>query len=143
MIINPKRPGQFITVGVISPANCKRRLRDVLRENIDVFAWSGSKGTTEGIIRKVWHPEWVANAIPIRLASGTWKVQVDYSSCNKVCAKDMYPFSEEGKGLASLMEYPYKCFLRLPWENSQIRMAKADEEKTGFHTEEGVYYFTH
>ncbi|GJT60498.1 hypothetical protein Tco_1004031 [Tanacetum coccineum] len=186
MIINPERPEQFITVGVILPANCKRRLRDMLQENIDVFAWSGSKGTVvprfviehqlkiyplaepivhkrrpmtpdgrqalkekvfhwlkEGIIRKVRHPEWVANVIPIRLASGAWKVQVDYSSLNKVCAKDMYPFSEEGKGLESLMEYPYKCFLRLPRENSQIRMTEADEEKTGFHTEEGVYCFTH
>nr|GEX42397.1 protein NYNRIN-like [Tanacetum cinerariifolium] len=28
-------------------------------------------------------------------------------------------------------------------ENSQIRMAENDEEKTGFHTEEGVYSFTH
>ncbi|GKD29399.1 hypothetical protein Tco_1240177 [Tanacetum coccineum] len=36
----------------------------------------------------------------------------------------------EGKGLASLMEYPYKCFLRLPKENSQIRMAENDEENT-------------
>ncbi|GKD21831.1 hypothetical protein Tco_1223534 [Tanacetum coccineum] len=25
--------------------------------------------------------------------------------------KDMYPFPEEGEGLVSLMEYPYKCFL--------------------------------
>ncbi|GJT91780.1 hypothetical protein Tco_1080625 [Tanacetum coccineum] len=157
MIINPERPEQFITVGVILPANSKRRLRDIypLAEPIvhkrrpmkpdgqqalkeKVFHW-----LKEGIIRKVRHPEWVANAIPIRQASGAWKVQVDYSSLNKVCAKDMYPFPEEGKGLASLMEYPYKCFLRLPRENSQIRMAEADEEKTGFHTEEGVYYFTH
>ncbi|GJU89776.1 hypothetical protein Tco_1302199 [Tanacetum coccineum] len=53
----------------------------------------------EGIIRKVRHPEWVANVIPIRLESGAWKVQVDYSSLNKVCAKDMYPFLEEGKEL--------------------------------------------
>nr|GEU73303.1 hypothetical protein [Tanacetum cinerariifolium] len=28
-------------------------------------------------------------------------------------------------------------------EYNQIRMAKDDEEKTGFHTEEGVYYFIH
>ncbi|GJY01055.1 hypothetical protein Tco_0359207 [Tanacetum coccineum] len=60
----------------------------------------------EGMIRKVQHPEWVTNTIPIKLAKGTWKVQVDYSSLNKVCAKDMYPFSEEGEELASLMEYP-------------------------------------
>ncbi|GJV05030.1 hypothetical protein Tco_1338599 [Tanacetum coccineum] len=45
MIINPEHPEQFITVGVTLPANCKRRLRDVLQENIDVFARSGSKGT--------------------------------------------------------------------------------------------------
>ncbi|GJV74225.1 hypothetical protein Tco_1494220 [Tanacetum coccineum] len=49
----------------------------------------------------------------------------------------MYPLPEEGEGLASLMGYPYKCFLRLPKEYSQIRMAEGDEEKTGFHTEEG------
>ncbi|GJZ72112.1 reverse transcriptase domain-containing protein [Tanacetum coccineum] len=49
----------------------------------------------------------------------------------------------EGEELASLMEYSYKCFLRLPKEYNQIRMAKNDEEKTGFHTEEGVYCFTH
>ncbi|GJU24347.1 hypothetical protein Tco_1162968 [Tanacetum coccineum] len=55
----------------------------------------------------------------------------------------MYPFPEVEEELASLMGYPYKCFLRLPIENSQIRMVEGDEEKTRFHTEYGVYYFTH
>ncbi|GJR79126.1 hypothetical protein Tco_0149911 [Tanacetum coccineum] len=94
-----------------------------------VFQW-----LKEGMIRKVRHPVWVANTILVKLANGTWKVQVDYSSLNKVCAKDMYPFLEEGEGLASIMGYPYKCFLE---------MTEDDEEKTGFHTEEGVYCFTH
>ncbi|GKB27107.1 hypothetical protein Tco_0866508, partial [Tanacetum coccineum] len=78
-----------------------------------------------------------------KLANGIWKVQVDYSSLNKVCSKDMYPFPEEGEKLVSLMGYPYKCFLRLPKEHNQIRMVEDDEEKTVFHTEEGVYCFTH
>ncbi|GKB88371.1 hypothetical protein Tco_0960643 [Tanacetum coccineum] len=98
-----------------------------------VFRW-----LKEGLIRKVQHPEWIANTIPIKLANETWKVQVDYSSLNKVCAKDMYPFSEEGEGLASIMGYSYKCFLRLPKEYNQIRMAEDDKEKTGFHTEKGL-----
>ncbi|GJW16148.1 hypothetical protein Tco_0020281 [Tanacetum coccineum] len=110
--------------------------RMVLKEK--VFRW-----LKEGMIRKVRHPVWVANTIPVKLANGSWKVQVDYSSLNKVCAKDMYPFPEEGEGLASIMGYSYKCFLRLPKEYKQIRMTKDDEEKTGFHTEEGVYCFTH
>ncbi|GJU13610.1 reverse transcriptase domain-containing protein [Tanacetum coccineum] len=98
-----------------------------------VFHW-----LKEGLIRKVQYPEWIANTITIKLASGTWKVQVDYSSLNKVCAKDMYPLLEEGEGLASLMGYPYKCFLRLLNEYNQIRMAEGDEEKIRFHTKEGV-----
>ncbi|GJW10681.1 hypothetical protein Tco_1576508 [Tanacetum coccineum] len=68
---------------------------------------------------------------------------MDYSSLNKACSKDMHPFPEEGEELTSLMGYPYKCFLRLPKEYSQIRMVEDDEEKTGFHMEEGVYCFTH
>ncbi|GJX07178.1 hypothetical protein Tco_0195110 [Tanacetum coccineum] len=55
----------------------------------------------------------------------------------------MYPFPEEGENLASLMGYSYKCFLQLPKEYSQIRMAEEDKEKTGFHTEERAYCFTH
>ncbi|GJU89770.1 reverse transcriptase domain-containing protein [Tanacetum coccineum] len=80
-----------------------------------VFRWLG-----EGLIRKM-----------------------DYSGLNKACAKDMYPLPEEGEELASLMGYPYKCFLQLPKEYNQIKMAEEDEEKTGFHMEEGVYCFTH
>ncbi|GJY17195.1 reverse transcriptase domain-containing protein [Tanacetum coccineum] len=68
---------------------------------------------------------------------------MDYSSLNKACSKDMYPFSEEGEELAPLIGYPYKCFIRLSKEYIQIRMEEDDEEKTGFHTEEGVYCFTH
>ncbi|GJS59714.1 hypothetical protein Tco_0654498 [Tanacetum coccineum] len=68
---------------------------------------------------------------------------MDYSSLNKACAKYMYPLPEEGEELASLMGYPYKCFLQLPKEYNQIRMAEEDEEKAGFHMEEGVYCFTY
>ncbi|GKC77386.1 reverse transcriptase domain-containing protein [Tanacetum coccineum] len=103
-----------------------------------VFRWIG-----EGLIRKVLHPEWITNAILIKLTNETWKVHMDYSGLNKACAKDMYPLPEEIEELASLMGYPYKCFLQLLKEYSQIRMAEKDEEKTGFHTEEGVYCFTH
>ncbi|GKB06063.1 hypothetical protein Tco_0834296 [Tanacetum coccineum] len=68
---------------------------------------------------------------------------MDYSSLNKVCAKDMYPFLEVEEKLGSFIGYQYKCFLRLPKEDSQVRISENDKEKTGFHTEEGVYCFTH
>nr|GEW02693.1 reverse transcriptase domain-containing protein [Tanacetum cinerariifolium] len=95
---------QYVTMGTTLTTNCKQLLADVLWENRE-----------EGLIRKVQYPEWIANTIPIKLANRTWKVQIDYSSLNKVCSKDMYPLPEE----------------------------EDDEEKTGFHTEEGIYCFTH
>ncbi|GJZ63894.1 hypothetical protein Tco_0620315 [Tanacetum coccineum] len=176
-----KRPSSGATL----TTNCKQLLAGILRENIEVFLWTGSESTAiprfvmehqlkiyplakpvvhkrrpvapegrlaikervfhwlgEGLIRKVRHLEWITNTIPIKLANGTWKVQVDYSGLNKACSKDMYPFPEEGEELASSVGYPYKCFLRILKEYSQIRMVEDDEEKTGFHTEEGVYCFT-
>ncbi|GKA53621.1 hypothetical protein Tco_0746936 [Tanacetum coccineum] len=71
----------------------------------------------------------------IKMENGAWQVRMDYSSLNRICAKDMYPFPKVEEELASLMRYLYKCFLRLPIENSQIRMAEGNEEKTRFHTE--------
>nr|GEX42446.1 reverse transcriptase domain-containing protein [Tanacetum cinerariifolium] len=110
--------------------------RLVLKEK--VFRW-----LKKVMIRKVRHPVWVANTIPVKLANGTWKVQVDYSSLNKFGAKDMYPFSEEGEGLASIMGYPYRCFLRISKEYNQIKITEDDKENTEFHMEEGVYCLTH
>ncbi|GJY91317.1 reverse transcriptase domain-containing protein [Tanacetum coccineum] len=60
-----------------------------------------------------------------------WITLSSTKSVLRICT----PFRRKGN--------PYKCFQRLPKENSQIRMAENGEEKTGFHTEEGVYYFTH
>ncbi|GKD81264.1 hypothetical protein Tco_1348103, partial [Tanacetum coccineum] len=77
----------------------------------------------------------VANAITIKERNGTWQMQMDYTSLNKVYAKDMYPFLKIEKELESLMGYQYKCFLCLPKEHSQVRMLENDEEKTAFHTD--------
>ncbi|GJU13381.1 reverse transcriptase domain-containing protein [Tanacetum coccineum] len=41
-----------------------------------------------------------------------------------------------------LMRYPFKCFLDAYKGYHQIQMAKDDEEKTAFHTSQGVYCYT-
>ncbi|GKB21003.1 hypothetical protein Tco_0854926 [Tanacetum coccineum] len=184
--ISQERLDQYVTMGATLTANYKQLMADVVQENIEVFAWTGSERTAvprfimekklkihpldepivhkrrpvapegrlalkekvfhwlrERLIREVLHPKWITNAKPIKLTNGTWKVQMDYSGLNKACAKDMYPLPKEGEELASLMGYPYKCFLQLPKEYIQIRMAKKEEKKIGFHTGELVYCFTH
>ncbi|GJR83598.1 reverse transcriptase domain-containing protein [Tanacetum coccineum] len=56
------------------------------------------------------------------MKDSAWRMQVDYTSLNKVCAKDMYPLPEIEGELGSLMGYQYKCFLRLPREHNQVQV---------------------
>ncbi|GJX12103.1 hypothetical protein Tco_0201962 [Tanacetum coccineum] len=155
--ISHKRPDQYVMIGATLTTNCKQLLANVLRENIEVFTWTRSGKTVvprfvmEHQLKIYPHVEPMTHKrrpttpkgrLALKEKVFRWLKEglirkVDYSSLNKVCAKDMYPFPEEGEELASLMGYPYKCFLRLPKEYNQIRMAEDDEEKTGFHTEEG------
>ncbi|GKB12941.1 RNA-directed DNA polymerase, eukaryota [Tanacetum coccineum] len=61
---------------------------------------------------------------------------------NKACPKDLYPLSEINWKIESLMGFQYKCFLDAYKGYHQIHMTTKDEEKTSFHTEEGVFCYT-
>nr|GFA83963.1 hypothetical protein [Tanacetum cinerariifolium] len=41
--INQERPNQYVTMGATLTTNCKQLLENIVRENIEVFAWTGSK----------------------------------------------------------------------------------------------------
>jgi hypothetical protein len=44
-----------------------------------------------GFIKKVYHPEWLANPVLVKKKSGKWRMCVDYTGLNKVCPKDPFP----------------------------------------------------
>nr|GFB94213.1 reverse transcriptase domain-containing protein [Tanacetum cinerariifolium] len=84
----------------------------LLKRNLDIFAWQPSDMT--GV------PQSVAEH---RL-------------------NDCYPLPEIDWKVKSLRGYPFKCFLDAYKGYHQIQMAAADEEKTAFHTGQGVYCYT-
>nr|GEZ57970.1 reverse transcriptase domain-containing protein [Tanacetum cinerariifolium] len=55
---------------------------------------------------------------------------------------DCYHLSEIDWKVESLCGYPFKCFLAAYKGYHQIQLAEADEEKTAFHTGQGVYCYT-
>ncbi|GKA01290.1 reverse transcriptase domain-containing protein [Tanacetum coccineum] len=61
---------------------------------------------------------------------------------NKACPQDCYPLSKIDWKVESLCIYPFKCFLDAYKGYHQIQMAEEDEEKTAFHTPQGVYCYT-
>ena len=42
-------------------------------------------------IRKVYYPDWLANVVMVKKASGKWWMCVDFTDLNKACPKDSYP----------------------------------------------------
>ncbi|GJS06281.1 hypothetical protein Tco_0363077 [Tanacetum coccineum] len=137
-----------IAIDSMLSVNCKQQLIDVLRKNVEVFAWVGSERTAiprfiiehqlkaYPLAKLVIHKkrpmtpdrrQALKETVSYWLKEGIIR-RMDYSSLNKICAKDMFPFLVKEEELALLMGYRYKCFLRLPKDNSQIRMVEDDEE---------------
>jgi len=85
-----------------------------------------------GHIREIQYPEWLANVVMVKKASGKWRMCEDFTYLNTACPKDSYPLPDidtlvdrvSGCGLLSFMD-AYS-------EYNQIRMHPEDEDKTAF-----------
>ncbi|GKF57404.1 reverse transcriptase domain-containing protein [Tanacetum coccineum] len=93
------------------------------------------------IVRKVRYPTWVANPVLVKKSDNNWRMWIDFKDLNKACPKDLYPLPEIDWKIESLMGFKYKCFLDAYKAYHQIQMAKKDEEKMAFHTDEGVFCY--
>nr|GEV65604.1 reverse transcriptase domain-containing protein [Tanacetum cinerariifolium] len=60
---------------------------------------------------------------------------------NKACPKDIYPLPEIDHKIESLEGFKLKCILDTYKGYHQIRMGQEDEEKTSFHTEQGIFCY--
>ena len=45
-------------------------------------------------IREVYYPDWLANVVMVKKASGKWRMCVDFTDLNKACPKDSYPLPQ-------------------------------------------------
>nr|GEY95569.1 reverse transcriptase domain-containing protein [Tanacetum cinerariifolium] len=94
------------------------------------------------IMREVYYHDWLSNPVMVKKHDGSWQMCVDFTDLNKACPQDRYPLPEIDWKVESLCGYPFKCFLDAYKGYHQIQLAAADEEKTAFHTGQGVYCYT-
>nr|GEW62819.1 reverse transcriptase domain-containing protein [Tanacetum cinerariifolium] len=160
--LHPDFPDQEVTIeGTLSDKGCTE-LCSILKKNLEIFAWQPSDITAvsrsvvehwfniqegyslvrqkkrgqaperakaiqaevqklveAGIMREVYYHDWLSNPV-----------------------MDCYPLSEIDWIVESLCGYPFKCFLDAYKGYHQIQLAEPDEEKTAFHTRQGVYCYT-
>ncbi|GJZ13132.1 reverse transcriptase domain-containing protein [Tanacetum coccineum] len=94
-----------------------------------------------GIMREFYYHDWLSNHVMVKKHDDSWQICVDFTDLNKACLQDCYPLPEIDWKIKSLCGYPFKCFLDAYKGYHQIQMAEADEEKTAFHTSQGVYCY--
>ncbi|GJU94925.1 reverse transcriptase domain-containing protein [Tanacetum coccineum] len=95
-----------------------------------------------GIMREVYYHDWLSNPVMVKKHDSSWRMCVDFTDLNKACPQDCYPLPEIDWKVESLCGYPFKCFLDAYKGYHQIQMAESYEEKTTFHTSQGVYCYT-
>nr|GFC03185.1 reverse transcriptase domain-containing protein [Tanacetum cinerariifolium] len=94
------------------------------------------------IIREVYYHDWLSNPVMVKKHDGSWRMCVNFTDLNRACPQDCYPLPEIDWRVESLCRYPFKFFLDAYKGYHQIQLAEADEEKTAFHTGQGVYCYT-
>ncbi|GJU36214.1 reverse transcriptase domain-containing protein [Tanacetum coccineum] len=95
-----------------------------------------------GIMREVQYHDWLSNPVMVRKYDNSWRMCVDFKDLNKACLKDGYPLREIDRKVESLCGFHFKCFLDAYKGSDQIQMAKEDEEKTAFITNQGIFCYT-
>ncbi|GKE14070.1 hypothetical protein Tco_1421647 [Tanacetum coccineum] len=71
-----------------------------------------------GIVCPVRYPTYISNPVLVKKCDGSWRMCIDFKILNSTCPKDYYP---------------------LP--SIDCKMAREDEEKTAFYTEQGTYCY--
>ncbi|KAJ3698911.1 hypothetical protein LUZ61_002616 [Rhynchospora tenuis] len=124
--------------GMRPVAQKKRKQSQEKREAIKVEV---EKLLKIGAIREVKYPQWLANPVLVTKSNGQWRMCIDYTDLNKACPKTPFPLPSIDAMIDSTAGFKYLSFMDAYSGYNQIRMSPADEEKTSFVTEEGLYCY--
>jgi hypothetical protein len=94
-----------------------------------------------GFIRKVFHPEWLANPVLVKKKNKKWRMCVDYTSLNKACPKDPFPLPRIDQVVDSTVGCETFCFLDAYSWYHQIAMCIANQLATSFIILFGAYCY--
>ena len=120
-----------------------------IRQKKRVFAPEQDRAIAEEVqklqeanfIREVYYPDWLANVVMVKKASGKWRMCVDFSDLNKACPKDSYPLPRVDVLVDSTARHQLLNFMDAFSRYNQIRMCEDDQEKTSFVTSQGLFCY--
>ena len=89
----------------------------------------------------VYYPEWLANIVMVKKANGKWRMCVDFTDLNKTCPNDNYPLPRIDLLVDSTTRHLLLCYMNALSRYNQIKLDKADQEKTSFVTSHGLFCY--
>jgi hypothetical protein len=119
----------------------KQRRRAFAVERNQAIAEEVKKLLKAGFIREVDYPEWLANVVLVKKSNGKWRMYVDFTNLNKACPNDSFPLPWIDLLVDSTSGHELLSFMGAFSGYNQIYMDEADQEKTYFITDRGLYYY--
>ena len=96
-----------------------------------------NKLLTAHFIKEVYYPKWLANAVMVKKANKKWRMCVDFTDLNNTCPKDSFPLPRIDQLLNSTTGHKLLTFMDAFSRYNRIPMAKEDQEKMPFITNQG------
>jgi hypothetical protein len=134
-------PSVIVHKLMVNPSHrpVKQRRRSFAPEPNQAVADEVQKLLKAGFIREVDYPEWLANVVLVRKATGKWRMCVDFTDLNKACPKDSFPLPRIDRLVDSTSEHELLTFMEAFSGYNQIHVDEIDQEKTSFITDRGLY----
>jgi ribonuclease HI len=120
----------------------KQSLRRFDKEKRRAIGEEVHKLLAAGFIKEVFHPEWLANPVPVKKKAGKWRMCVDYTGLNKACPKVPYPLPHIDQIVDSTAGCKTLSFLDAYSGYHQIKMKESGQLATSFITPFGMYFYT-
>ena len=124
-------PSQFV----------RRRGSLLLTERDNAVKEEVQKLTTAQFIWEVYYLDWLVNVVMVKKANGKWRIYVDFTDLNKACPNDSYHLPCIDQLVDSTAGHQLLSFIDAFSRYNQIKLDKADQEKTSFITSQELFCY--
>jgi hypothetical protein len=92
-------------------------------------------------IQELYYSNWLTNVVLVKKSYSKCRMCVDFTDLNKACSKDNFPLPLIDMLVDSTMGHGLLSFIDAFSSYNKIHMHPADQEKTAFITDQGLYYY--
>ena len=119
----------------------KQKKRNTSADKEEAAAAEVEKLLKAGIIEPCLYPEWLANVVMVKKATGGWRMCVEFTNLNKACPKDCNLLPRIDQLVDSTVGHSLLSFLDAHSGYHQVFLEETDRNKCAFVTVAGTFNY--